>query len=305
MTSTALWAEPEALSWACAAVTTGGRIVSCRRLTGGITAVTHRISVADRKGRIHRLVLKRFTNPEWLSHSSEIVAREAEILQALARTGVPSPTLVAFDPNGESAGAPSTLTTCLPGRLELSPSNLETWVSEQVDLLVQIHGLNLDVAHGAPWPLKPDIRPPDWAADPSLWERALSVAAGPAPSFSPTFIHGDYQHFNLLWSAQRITGLVDWGSACVSCRDRDIGHCRLNLAILFGAGPAERFRELYEARSGHRVDPWWDLVEIVSFLPGWWSTIRLQVGRRRQIDEAGINRRVEELLAVVMRRIEA
>src|SRR4029077_11093402 len=42
-----------------------------------------------------------------------------------------------------------------------------------------------------------------------LWEQARRVLAGPAPK-SVTFIHGDYQHFNLLWTRGRLTGVIDW-----------------------------------------------------------------------------------------------
>jgi hypothetical protein len=34
-------------------------------------------------------------------------------------------------------------------------------------------------------------------------------------------------------------------------------HCRLNLAVLFGADWAERFRLAYQAEAGRAIDPWW------------------------------------------------
>jgi hypothetical protein len=37
--------------------------------------------------------------------------------------------------------------------------------------------------------------------------------------------------------------------------DVDVGHCRPNLAVLFGADRAERFRRAYEAEACGAVDP--------------------------------------------------
>ncbi|MCW2936210.1 MAG: hypothetical protein JWM19_7172 [Actinomycetia bacterium] len=63
----------------------------------------------------------------------------------------------------------------------------------------------------------------------------------------------------LLWRRGRLTGVVDWATSCTGPADFDVGHCRLNLAVLFGADWAERLRLAYEAEAGRAVDPWWDL----------------------------------------------
>ena len=62
----------------------------------------------------------------------------------------------------------------------------------------------------------------------------------------------------------RLTGVVDWIEACVGPPEVDVGHRRLNLTVLFSAGVADRFRALYEAESGHRVDAWWDVHALLS-----------------------------------------
>jgi aminoglycoside phosphotransferase (APT) family kinase protein len=85
------------------------------------------------------------------------------------------------------------------------------------------------------------------------------VLAEPESRSEPRFIHRDFQHFNLLWSRRRLTGVVDWGSAASGPPDMDVGHCRLNLAVLYDADWAERFRLACQARAGQRTDPWWEL----------------------------------------------
>jgi hypothetical protein len=51
--------------------------------------------------------------------------------------------------------------------------------------------------------------------------------------------------------------------------DIDVGHTRLNLAVLFGAGWVEPFRLAYEAETGRAVDPSWDLHAIASCNDSW------------------------------------
>jgi aminoglycoside phosphotransferase (APT) family kinase protein len=68
----------------------------------------------------------------------------------------------------------------------------------------------------------------------------------------------------LLWSRERLTGVVDWSEACLGPPEVDVGHCRLNLTVLFSADLADRFRAMYEAESGHKVDAWWDVHALLS-----------------------------------------
>src|SRR5438046_2940923 len=76
------------------------------------------------------------------------------------------------------------------------------------------------------------------------WGAAALVGAARAPACA-CFVHRDYQHFNLLWSDERLTGVLDWVEAGTGPRELDVGHCRLNLTILFSADVAERFLAIY------------------------------------------------------------
>ena len=91
--------------------------------------------------------------------------------------------------------------------------------------------------------------------------------------------------------------------ACTGPADFDIGHCRLNLAVLFGADWAERFRLAYEAEAGRAVDPWWDLYAVTAYSDAWRRVITLQVADRAPVDTAGMTARVEELLDATLGRL--
>jgi aminoglycoside phosphotransferase (APT) family kinase protein len=96
---------------------------------------------------------------------------------------------------------------------------------------------------------------PASASCPDLWQTARSVLQEDGGAEDARFIHGDFQHFNFLWTHGRLTGVVDWGAASTGPPSAGVGHCRLNLAVLFGADWAERFRLAYQAEAGRSVDP--------------------------------------------------
>lgn len=138
---------------------------------------------------------------------------------------------------------------------------------------------------------------PGWSSHPELWGQADELLASPAPT-EESFIHGDYQHFNVLWSRARISGIVDWSLAGTGHPDRDVGHCRLNLAVLFSAEWAADFAMAYQAEAGRRIDRWWDVYEISRYGDGHMRRgIPIQAGRAAQVDVEGMNDRVEQLLA--------
>jgi hypothetical protein len=77
----------------------------------------------------------------------------------------------------------------------------------------------------------------------------------------------------------------------------------LNFAILWGADAAEDLRRRYESSAGREVDPYWDLQAALDFLPGWGDMIQTQAGRRMRVDTSGINARVEDLVATILKRL--
>jgi hypothetical protein len=166
---------------------------------------------------------------------------------------------------------------------------------------VQALGFDFPVYEPAPRPL-PDGDLPWWTT-PSVWRAALGALQSPAPDTPRCFTHADYQHFNLLWSRGQLTGIVDWVRPVVSSPDLDVGHCRLNLTILFGWERAELFRRAYEAAAGRVCEPWWDLHRLTSYDPEWQRFIPIQVARRVPVDVGGMTCRVEEGLAATLSRL--
>lgn len=285
------------LAWVAARFGPGSRVVSCRRLAGGITSSVHALRVTS-SAEVHSVVLKRWVNGAAES-SMAPVDREAELLRLLEGNGLPSPRFIACSRPEETDGHAVLLMTRVPGRVHLSPRDPTAWIGQMAATLARIHALQVDAPVSPPWTATPDFELPGWSENPRAWNDASLLLSHPVPE-ATSFIHGDYQHFNLLWSADVLTGVIDWTLGGIGHPDRDVGHCRLNLAVLFSAHWAELFRSAYEAEAGRSVEPWWDIYEITRYSEHWPRTIPIQVANRVQVDIDGMNGRVEELLAAAL-----
>ncbi|HTL37853.1 MAG TPA: phosphotransferase [Kofleriaceae bacterium] len=206
--------RPETLAWV---ETVAGAVVETKRLTGGLTSWVHRLTTA--RGDI---VLRQ--------SSADAVAKEAVILTALARADVPAPRLIAT--SGDAL-----LMTLVPGEIRLVPT--EAWLRQMATMLARIHALDVDVPKRiVDWRSSEYKPPPDATSD--VWKDVVAIVAQERTVTDARFSHGDYQHFNMLWSDEQLTGVIDWIEACLGPQDLDVGHCRLNLALLFSADPDRR-----------------------------------------------------------------
>jgi aminoglycoside phosphotransferase (APT) family kinase protein len=292
---------PVQLAWVERGVGSGARVTGGRRMVGGITSSVHRLSVRLPGGTSTQVVLKRYTDPDWGDVQSMVRSEEAA-LTAVEASVVPAPRLLGASPTGaETDGVPSLLMTRAPGRVWLTPPELDGWIRQLARMLPPLHA----IAAGA-WTRPPRDRSamtvPSSASRPDVWAAARNlITTQPAPG-DGAFVHGDYQHFNVLWSRGRLSALVDWSSSRIAPPDLDVGHCRLNLAVLYSADVAERFRQAYESEAGRRVEPWWDVHQLLAYDDSWRDFIPVQVAGRAPVDVHGMTGRVEELLAMALAR---
>ena len=181
---------------------------------------------------------------------------------------VPTPALLAVDPDGTQAGGPALLMSRLPGRVDWWPSDLERWLKRLAGLLPHIHGTALPPGEAVPRfaPYRQEnYRPPGWARYPRVWERAVEISRAPAPDLPPVLLHRDFHPGNVLWRYGRVSGVVDWLGACSGPAPADVAHCRINL-LTMGAEVASRFTVHWEQVAGTTYHPWGDVVTVVGFL---------------------------------------
>jgi aminoglycoside phosphotransferase (APT) family kinase protein len=254
----------QALRWVTASVGSGARVLAADALVGGTSSAVHALRVDTGGSQTLELVLRRFVRLDWLIEEPDTATREAEALELLADVRLPTPRLVAVDPDGSRAGAPSVLMSRLPGTVVWDPADVDEFLRALAEPLPLIHSVDVAARVGLadyrPYPLQMR-RPPAWAARPDVWERAVAVLDDELPSEERLFVHRDYHPGNVLWEGGRVSGIVDWVNASIGSPWADVGHCRVNIASELGQDAADRFLDLYRAASGRTDEyhPYWDI----------------------------------------------
>lgn len=276
-------------------------------MAGATSSALHKIE-AEERGRTVELVLRQFFDAGWLKLEPDLALHEASNLEQARAVELPTPELIAFDEHGDECGVPTTLTTFLPGSVELQPEDFAGWLRGLADTAVRVHEVEaedyrwrfyhyLDVS---------SLEPPRWSSVPELWEQAIETAKGRWPQTRFCFIHRDYHPNNVLWQRERVSGLVDWVNACRGPAGFDVAWCRQNLVQLYGVAAADQFLEDYCALAASRFDyhPFWDLLAATEFLPGppgvypGWLDFGV-----RHLDAEIIRQRADEYLISIMARL--
>jgi aminoglycoside phosphotransferase (APT) family kinase protein len=267
----------EALDWVAASVGPGAEVAAVRRLTEGRWHANHVVTVRHADGAERELVLRRWARPGWRSEDPDFTpAREATALDLLGSASVPTPRLVALDPDGTSCDVPALLTDRLPGQPP-DPEDVDSFVRQLAEALPEVHGVDGGAHERVPAyeryyaPTDPRLDsavPPAWARRPELWQRALALASRPPPPGPARFIHRDYHPGNTLWDRGRLTGVVDWTQASVGPVAIDTAHMRWNLAVGHGLEAAEGFLRHHRALAGEAAgQTYWDVVTLLDVIP--------------------------------------
>ncbi len=272
----------------------GGRIRAIRRLHGGIISNVHDVRLELPSGALTSVVLRTYGTYD--DHGRNDVAGaldyEARILTALEAVDVPTPRLI-----GVSSHA--LLMTKVRGVADLESRDMTQKLARMAAPLPVIHASRELRAVGVK--LKMNPRRYDWVRDPGVRRAAEELVAKPPDRIARVATHGDYQHFNMLWSRGRLSGVLDWSGIWIGPPEVDACHCRLNLAVLYSPDVADQFRDAYETEAGRRVDPWHDVHRLGVYNDDWRRFIPIQVHGRAAV-RRGMTARVEELLRRTLSR---
>lgn len=265
------------------------RVAEVVPLEGGRTSAM--LALLDESGTA--AVLRLITEEPWRTHGAELVTRESVTQHTLSTTGIPAPRSFAIDPDGHVTGHPAHLMTLVPGTPDETRHD-DISLTASASLLASIHDA---VATPPPrdfqsWAWSAKWVAPAWAARPELWQRAFDLLAEEPPGFVPTFLHRDFGPHNLLWTGDTISGVVDWVETSTGPAWLDVAHCSSNLALRHGTITGQRFAAAYTELTGVRRDPYWEVMDIVGFLP--------PPGRKVMFDDPDQLARLEEHLAWVL-----
>jgi thiamine kinase-like enzyme len=147
---------------------------------------------------------------------------------------------------------------------------MKKWLSNIVDAMVRIHQVQISGEWSWEYRAYRDmghIQVPSWTRQPHLWEEAKSRLSRFRPQVHPVFIHRDFHPTNFLWVGEDLSGVVDWVNACRGPAGIDLGHCRVNLAQLYGVETADLLLQFYNSHPDRATeyDPYWDLITFMDF----------------------------------------
>lgn len=245
----------------------GATIHSMKHLPGSTSSLLYEV-----KTEILTIILRQFDNEEWLREEPDLVRHEAASLQKASNGGLPAPSLIASDETGELSGLPSILMTKVEGQVMLLTEDFNEWTEGLAKALARIHQVEVGDFQWqyAPYTNREDVKFPEWTKKRDVWKAALERLNGTQPEFRETFIHRDFHPANVLWNHNEVSGIVDWPNACCGPAGIDVGHCRVNLALLHGVEVADLFLIAYEKNAGisFTYDAYWDIVSAFDFLDG-------------------------------------
>ena len=242
----------------------GVSVKSMKRLYGGVSSLIHEVETEN-----GNFVLCQFDNEEWLQDEPDLVSHESSSLRIASNGDFPAPLFLAADETGEKSGMPSILMSKVDGKVVLEPEDFLVWTNGLAKVLSEIHQIKAQDFSWryAPYMNRENVKIPEWTAKPDVWKLALSRFHGTEPKFRETFIHRDFHPANVLWNDGIVSGIVDWPNACLGSAGIDVGHCRVNLALLHGVEIADLFLEAYRRHATEFVyDSYFDIVSIFDFI---------------------------------------
>ncbi|WP_211652966.1 phosphotransferase family protein [Planococcus alpniumensis] len=240
-------------------------------LEGGTSSLLYEIR-ASKDGEQQSVVLRLHHKGEWLDQEPDLAKHEAMSLELAEKADIPAPHILAFDESGEACGMPAVLMTKVPGAVILPPAYDSAWLDGLAETLAEIHRHK---AESFPYEYfayndARRLERPKWSRVEGDWMRAFYIVAAGGPPVEYCLIHRDYHPGNILWEEGRVSSVVDWVNTCRGPAGVDVGHCRVNLAQLYGTRVANEFLDAYERHAGESFayDPYWDLLSLIDTLDG-------------------------------------
>jgi aminoglycoside phosphotransferase (APT) family kinase protein len=267
------------------------RVTRVEARRGGSSSAIHALTVGG-----SRVILRRYVVPHVIDEEPDLIDREVRSLRVLERSAAKTPVPIVSDAAAVHADVPALVMSCLPGRVDWAPSDLEPWLRRLAEALHPIHATPWGADDGlrAFRPYEPERwEPPPWLRDPSIWDRAVAVFHAPPADDATAFIHRDYHPGNVLFRRGQVSGVVDWQAASIGPPSVDISHCRVNLIRRFGPDVADRFTTAWEDVSGDRYHPWAEAAMAVDVLR--WPATSDTASRVRHDIETSISRALAEL----------
>ena len=291
-----------ALAWASAHASAA--VVEVVPVAGGITNTKWMLRLSD-----GATVVLRWAEPTvWGETGREHVVREALACRLLANSSIVLPRLLASDPDGSVAGGPANLLTWIPGVSRLDPLNPGS-LTELARTVVAIHAQVTPTSHQPPtfsYRVPSDLQVPWWTRRPALWRSAIELWRSDEPSTARGLIHRDFHLGNVLWEAEKLSGIIDWAETSWGPPDLDVAHMCSDFAMVHTLADAMAFRTAYLDQGG-KLDSaveaarYWMVSDILGFLPDPAHILPGFAGSRPDLTADDVRIGLEDLLELTLR----
>ena len=206
---------------------------------------------------------------------------EFRIYEAMARSGVPVPTVYWMEPEGGPLERPFFIMGRVPGQAAAQylmspayPGSREEIARQKASILARVHRVDWR-AQGIDFLGEPPTPETAAAQEIDRWESIMRAdALEPQPVLelalrwlkrhrplapAVTIVHGDYRTGNFLYDDTRITAVLDWEMVHLGDPMEDIAWLcvrswRQGSDLAGGLAPRETFYRLYEEAGGYPVD---------------------------------------------------
>jgi aminoglycoside phosphotransferase (APT) family kinase protein len=249
---------PSGIEQAVAALEPGGRLVSVRALTGGVSANVFALEIATPDAR-HRRVVFRQHRADFKQHDRTVTAKEHAVLAALHREGLAVPEPYLCDDTGADT-APYLLMEWVDGSTDVAPADLPRALDQMARFLVGLHALD---PGALPLVALEPIEDPRVAVVPYLPTTAvgrdvmatLAVGDSAARHSRRVLVHGDFWPGNVIWCDGQLAAVIDWEDASLGDPLADLATARVELLSQYGQGAMARFTAAYLSMHEDTIGP--------------------------------------------------
>lgn len=285
----------------------GGRLVTVKRLTGGVSADAFRLDMATPTGEARRVVFRQHRTSGFKRSHGQRAPLEYGVLLALHRQGlaVPEPFLVYSDGAGTGSWV---VLEWVDGTTQVEAADLPGALEQMAHFLAELHAVDtMSLAVPVLEPMENpfsaigDCLPPDPAG-----EEVKAALDTVAPGWEPNravLVHGDYWPGNVIWRAGMLAAVIDWEDACLGDPLADLAAARVELACAYGIDAMEHFTASYLAATSARplrlgALPVWEVYVSASALSTMheWGLDQSEEDRRRRRSRRFFERAARDLV---------
>lgn len=235
-------------------------ISAIRPLAGSYSNSTHLVEALSTNGSLIRIVVRRYVR----GNRAKKARVEFRTLAFLQDHGVPAPKPLYLDEDGALLGTPGIVTSFVPGKQIMSPSDPLNWARALAVMLARIHSIPcdkaakrflLDANSEAVWFLRSGVVPDYMSAHPDgalVWQAVRDLLPN-IQQIEPALVHLDYWRGNILWDRGRITAIVDWEEAGYGDPGIDVAYCHMEMFIMGMREASDEFLKAYEAEMGQQA----------------------------------------------------